>query len=135
MIQSVDFVSKSDAQRLVPSDEIAVISITGLLGIPPSLQGFYRVLPLEFEDLRQAGEKWSFNRTHAAAIIAFVKELHGSPKAIDLIVHCKAGVSRSAAVALYVADKTGCAFTRRDMADGANRLVLQVLADSQTGGD
>lgn len=135
MIRSVDFISKYEAQCLAPSDDVAVISITGALRIPLTLSGFYRVLPLEFQDVRQAGEMWAFNQKHAAAIIAFVEELHASPKEIDLMVHCKVGVSRSAAVSLYVAGKTGCAFARRDLAGGANRLVLQVLAKVEAGGE
>ena len=133
MINSVDFISKSDAQQMASSDKIAVISVTGPLGIPPTLNGFYRVLPLEFEDTPQSTAIWAFNRTHATAIINFVRELHDDPRGIELIVHCKAGISRSAAIASYVAEKTNCKFPRREWAGGANRLILQLLKDTEAG--
>ncbi|MBE0615338.1 MAG: dual specificity protein phosphatase family protein [Burkholderiales bacterium] len=129
----MDFISKSDAQQMAASDKIAVISVTGPLGIPPTLNGFYRVLPLEFEDTPQANAIWAFNRTHATAIINFVGELHRDSKLIDLIVHCRAGISRSAAIATYVAEKTDCEFPRREWAGGANRLILQLLKNTEAG--
>lgn len=128
MIKSVDFLSKAEMQRLAPSERTAVISITGAMGIPPSFRGFHGVLRLVFEDARQLDAKWAFNETQALAISGFVEGLHSSSQELDLIVHCKAGVSRSAAVAQYVARKTGCGFTRHKLSHGANRMMLRVLA-------
>ena len=108
-----------------------MISINGVLAIPPALNSFYRLLSLEFEDARQAGAFGTFNQQQAQAIVDFVAGLHAEPKAIDLIVHCKARVSRSAAVARYVADATDCLFLRRELARSANPWVLALLAGSQ----
>ena len=128
MIRSVDFVSKLEAQQLTSSQDVAMISINGILAIPPALNRFYRLLSLEFEDVGQADAFGAFNRQQAQAIVDFVAGLHAEPKAVELVVHCKAGVSRSAAIARYVADTTGCLFPRRELSAGANPWVLALLS-------
>lgn len=128
MIRSVDFISKLEAQQLASSQDRAMISINGVLAIAPALNRFYRLLSLEFEDVQQADALGAFTQQQAQTIVDFVAELHAQPKAIELVVHCKAGVSRSAAVARYVADRTGCLFPRRELSQGANSLVLELLA-------
>lgn len=130
MIVSVDFVSRSNATSLVAAGNIAVISIKGPLDIPPRLAAFGRILQIEFQDVRSPDDVWAFDITHATAVMDFVASLHAEPNEYHCIVHCKAGVSRSAAIALYVAAATGCSFSRRDLANGANPLVLKILGES-----
>ena len=127
MIRSVDFVPRAEMERLTPASHIAVISINGWLAIPPQLIGFERVLRLEFEDVRTPGTRGAFSADHAGAVVAFVDALHSDAQPVDLVVHCKAGVSRSAAVARFIADDTGCSFAKRALAHGANPLVLDTL--------
>jgi predicted protein tyrosine phosphatase len=128
MIRSVDFISKLEAQQLAASQDRAMISINGMLAIAPRLNQCYRLLSVEFEDVRQSDAFGAFKSQQAQAIVDFVAVLHEEPKAVDLIVHCKAGVSRSAAVARYVADTTDCLFPRQELSEGANPLVLAMLA-------
>jgi predicted phosphodiesterase len=132
MIRSVDFVSQAAAEGLpgLPmQDSVAMISISTPGTWEPDLADFAHVLKLEFHDVEDAdAEPWVvFDRAHAKAVIDFVNKLHDAEEAWDLIVHCKAGISRSAAVALYVADATNCAMPRIRDAWEANRLVLKVL--------
>lgn len=130
MIGSVDFISRHDAASVEALENLAVISIKGPLDAPPQLSAFGRLLQLEFRDVRSPVDAWAFDETHAKAIMDFVSSLHAESEKYHCIVHCKAGISRSAAIAIYVATATGCAFPRRDRASGANPLVLKVLCES-----
>lgn len=129
MIISVDYVSRNSAISLESSGNIAVISIKGPLDVPPQLAAFGRLLQLEFQDVRSPEDVWAFNNKHAEKIMDFVASLHAEANEYHCIVHCKAGISRSAAIALYVATATGCPFPRREQAGGANPLVLRILCE------
>jgi len=129
MIASVDFVPRNSAVLLQAAEDVAVISIKGPLDVPLQLAPFGRLLCLEFQDINSPEGIWAFDKNHAAKIIDFVASLHSETTEYHCIVHCKAGVSRSAAIALYVASATGCVLLRRDQASGANPLVLRVLGE------
>ena len=109
-------------------DAVAMISISTPGTWEPDLADFAHVLKLEFHDVEDDAEPWVvFDADHARKIIEFVSRLHGAENAWEVIVHCKAGLSRSPAVALYIAAATGCDMPRREEADEANLLVLDVL--------
>lgn len=129
MIASVDFVPRNSAVLPQAAENIAVISIKGPLDLPLQLAPFGRLLRLEFQDVNSPEDVWAFDKNHAAEIIDFIASLHAEANEYLCTVHCKAGISRSAAIALYVAAATGCAFPRRDQAGGANPLVLRVLGE------
>ncbi len=94
----------------------------------PILADFQHVLRLEFHDVEDDAEPWVvFDAAHAKAVIDFVSKLHDANEPLDVIVHCTAGISRSAAVALFIESVTQCAFPRRKFAGFANRLVLREL--------
>lgn len=78
-----------------------VISISNLSSSNPSFSAwkYQRLLSLKFDDLPVEGYA-SPKKIHVETIICFAKEV-GTAR--DLIVHCEAGISRSAAVALLVA--------------------------------
>lgn len=132
MIRSVDFVSQSEAELLpvVPlQSDVALISISTPGTWPPILASFLELLSVEFHDVEDYAEPWVvFSNDHAKAIVEFVARIHSAEKEWRCIVHCKAGLSRSAAVAIYVAAAAGCEFARREEADEANLLVLDVLS-------
>ena len=111
-------------------DSVAMISISTPGTWEPDLATFSHVLKLEFHDVEDGDEEpWVvFDAGHARKVIEIVSRLHGAENAWEVIVHCKAGISRSAAVAIYVAEATGCEFARREEADEANPLVLDVLS-------
>ena len=130
MIVTVDFISRVSAECLAAASDLALISIKDPLDMPPRLANFARMLHLEFRDVRTSDEVWAFEKSHANMIIEFVAALHEEANAYKCIVHCKAGISRSAAVAVYIAEATQCRFDRREQAGGANPLVLKLLCGS-----
>lgn len=132
MIVSVDFISQMEAENLPGpplQSDVAMISISTPGTYPPKIPSFFEVLPLSFHDVEDHEEPWVvFDDEHAKTLIDFVARIHGEEKNWRCVIHCKAGLSRSAAVALYVAEATACAFPRRDESGEANLLVLDVLS-------
>lgn len=132
MILNVDFVSRIKAEAMPAQDDLAVISISepdvdaATLSVPEE-----RVLRLAFHDVDPGNEqdrRWHlFDDEHAHKIIRFVEQLHTDPRPYQLIAHCRAGISRSAAIALFAADVTGCEFARRPFSGLANRHLLKTL--------
>lgn len=134
MIRSVDFISQIEAETLSGAplqSDVALISIATPGARPPKLGHFLERLSFEFADVEDSQEPWvAFGDDHAKAILEFIARIQSQEKAWRCIVHCKAGISRSAAVAFYVATATGCQFSRRKEASEANLLVLRVLANA-----
>ena len=121
----------------------ALISITSPGDAPARLpDGWAAVLRLVFDDvtppfplLIRAGapvpEIIPFDTSLAAKVLAFVEAL---PSHVDrILVHCKAGVSRSPAVAQFLAEKYG--YLLQGRTDGANPHVLSVLRQTNRPGD
>ena len=116
MIKSVDFMSKAAAEKLIYTDHAALISISEP-GENVYLSGKWDdILVLKFHDTdadANNGQNWSalgkpkywvkFDESQAKEIIDFMNRIHVAEKRKDLIIHCHAGISRSAAVAKYVA--------------------------------
>jgi predicted protein tyrosine phosphatase len=69
-----------------------------------------------------------FNEEHAAAIAEFVAKVHAEPWNRQVIVHCEAGISRSAGVALFVEAATDCEFQTRSRAGSGNKRVVSLLS-------
>jgi len=134
MILSVDFIAQLEAEVLPGAplqSDVALISIATPGERAPKLPHFLERLSFEFHDVEDDQEPWIvFNDEHAKAILEFIARIHAHDKGWRCIVHCKAGISRSAAVAIYVAEATGCEFPRRQETGEANLMVLQVLADA-----
>lgn len=155
MLTSVEFMSLKAVKSLPPGASVAIISIRDSASARdlPSFGGFRDVLPLHMLDVCEehalhAPGAWANEPTdeqhlqyceipdnfapslsHAQAIRAFVDRLHGCADELDLVVHCSAGVSRSAAVALWAAERFGIAL--RDGAGvglgAANPRILRLL--------
>ena len=113
----------------------ALISITSPGDATARLpDGWAAVLRLEFDDvappfptLIRTGNAKSeivpFDASLAAQVLAFVEAL---PSQVNrILVHCKAGISRSPAVAQFLADEYG--WRLRETTDGANPYVLSIL--------
>jgi len=129
-IQSVDFISRIKAEALAGDTGVALISISEPDVEPARLAEFPEILRLVFHDVDdRVPDQWVlFDEDHARAVIDFVHRLQQAPEAYQVLVHCRAGISRSAATALYVMEATGCAFPRRPFAGLANKLMLEVLS-------
>ena len=77
----------------------AVISITDIKSeLPFKLAEESAVLFLQFDD-EECGER-AMTQQHANTIASFIKSLNGNVD--EIVVHCEAGVSRSAAVAAAI---------------------------------
>lgn len=99
----INFTNQDYAERMTPQDNMAMISIRS-----PRLEvllrpGWKHLLILEFNDIDKKFHPWKlFDKNQAQQVIDFVESL---PDEVDsLMVHCEAGISRSAAVALFIRD-------------------------------
>lgn len=112
-----------------------MISIIDPESPPPNLSNrFFRVLRLSFHDLLRPIDGYRlFDRNDADELVGFLNWLHGLPDPLKLVCHCEAGVSRSAAVAVFAAALSGAAFPRYGAASLANRHVLNVLNACKPG--
>jgi predicted protein tyrosine phosphatase len=105
MICNVSFVSQAVACSLSPDDRLAVVSVTEPgFGQAPLQAGWRDVLRLSFHDIDIAVVGYLlFAEEQADAVIDW---LTGVEDRVDgIVVHCVAGISRSAAVAKFVADR------------------------------
>ncbi len=155
MLTSISFMSLAAVKELAPDASTAVISIrdaSSSRDMPP-FDGFWRVLPVYMLDV--AEDHWGFqpgawpdeptvaqhaeycespddlapSLAHARTIANFLAEVHADAAALELVVHCSAGSSRSAAVASWAAEKFGVPLLDplgRGIAD-ANPRVLRLL--------
>ncbi|MDD2743715.1 MAG: hypothetical protein PHV02_15730 [Rhodocyclaceae bacterium] len=133
-IKHVLFASRELAESLAGNPYMAVISITDP-GTPEAKLDplFKHVLRLSFFDALPADEflpapmPGMFDHLMAAQISDFVKALHAAPFEISTMVHCEYGVSRSAAVALFVEAFTGAPLAAREFTYEANQWVIDRL--------
>lgn len=119
----VDVFNRRTVSAMEPQADTCLISIWSLIALgthfydeaPLNLEGWKDVLRLEFDDVTlneqkvmilnplMRGDTDSFETTpfseeHAGQVLDFIDKHHGEP----FIVHCDAGISRSAAVASFM---------------------------------
>jgi len=134
-IKHVYFTSRQLAESLAGNPYMAVISITDP-GTPEAKLDplFHHVLRLSFYDALPADEYLPapmpglFDHVMARRIGDFVHGLHAAPFEISVMVHCEYGVSRSAAVALFVEAYSGAPLSAREFTCEANPWVLDRLS-------
>lgn len=132
-INKVLFTSRQLAESLAGNPYMAVISITDPTTPLARLDPLFRhVLRLSFFDAVPADEYQPelpglFNHAQAKSIDDFVSELHAAPFELSVMVHCEYGVSRSAAVALFVAARVDAPLEAREFTYEANPWVLDTL--------
>lgn len=134
-IEQVFFASRELAESLAGNPYMAIISITDP-GTPDARLDplFQHVLRISFYDAVPADEylpsplPGMFDYPMAHRISNFVSELHQAPFEISMMVHCEYGVSRSAAVALFVEAYTGAPLAAREFTYEANQWVIDQLS-------
>jgi len=97
----IRFMSQENAERLIPHDSMAIISIVGKDSPPRKLKNWKNRLYLYFDDIvMKMKDRKEFDNNDANKIKEFIKHL---PSDVNIIiVHCHQGVSRSAAVAKWL---------------------------------
>jgi predicted protein tyrosine phosphatase len=125
MLKRVVFSSQSDAEKAAASPLWAVISITQPSDPAAALQeGWGAILRMKFHDTDDADSILTvFSPEHAEAIVRFVRAEAGRVEGI--LVHCHAGISRSAAVAKFIADTYRLDFPEKYSA--YNKLIYRRL--------
>ena len=133
-IKRVLFASRELAESLAGNPYMAVISITDPGTPEANLDPLFKhILRLSFFDALPADEflpapmPGMFDHLMATQISEFVKALHAAPFEISTMVHCEYGVSRSAAVALFVEAFTGAPLAAREFTYEANQWVIDRL--------
>ncbi|OIQ89558.1 dual specificity phosphatase, catalytic domain [mine drainage metagenome] len=117
-LDSVEFISRVAAESRKPESNIAVISITELGDDPAALkEGWHTIYRARFDDLNPVNRE-PFEPPHdhedpiddarAKSIVDFVDGI--APEVDGIVVHCRAGISRSAAVAKWIAQAYGLDF-------------------------
>jgi predicted protein tyrosine phosphatase len=131
-LRNVIFTGREEAEARKGWRDWAVISITEPGYYPANLQsGWNGILRLEFHDIDAPREPYVlFTNDDAAKIIEFVARMHGN-SCEGIMVHCKAGISRSAAVAKYIARKHNLPFNNGYSL--YNKLVYNMLIEAEAG--
>ncbi len=132
MIEAVDFVSLATFEALKPTERMVALSIGDPAQMPPAnLVQFAawrrdEFLDCEPEDLEQWGipEEALCSLEAVTQMRDYIALLHGGSVRYRLVVHCRMGSSRSAAVALMAHAMTGCDFPRHADAHFANKHVV-----------
>ena len=125
-LQKVIYTGQQSAEEIQGLDDWAVISITEPDWYQAKLkEGWHDILRLEFHDIDQYEEPYVlFGEQQARDIIQFVRNCHAGG-VNGIVVHCKAGISRSAAVAKWIAGNYNMAFP--DGYSLYNKHVYRVL--------
>lgn len=107
MIKSVQFMSVQKAEALIPDRPTVAVSILSPGMEEARLQGFRDILRLFFTDAVTAENEGPvlFDAHFAQQIVDFLTTYHAMAEDYDLVIHCQAGVSRSAAVAVWAASE------------------------------
>lgn len=127
-LKHVIFTSREAAEEKAGWSNWAVISISEPDCYPANLkEGWRGILRLEFHDIDRHEEPYVlFSEQQARDIISFVSRCQAG-EAKGIVVHCKAGISRSAAVAKWIADRYGLTFPEGYSL--YNKHVYRVLRD------
>jgi predicted protein tyrosine phosphatase len=133
-IQHIFFASRELAESRLGGPGQAVISITDPGAREAALnKAFRHVLRLAFYDAEPADEYLPapvpglFDHRMARQIDGFLHQLQAAPDEFSVMVHCEYGVSRSAAVALYVEAYSGAPLEAREFTHDANPWVVASL--------
>lgn len=132
-MKSVVFYPRAVAEGLHPNGQEVIVSIHDREQGPAQLQdGWKDILRLSFHDTDVPKDNYNvFGPEQAKAVMAFIEQ-HADVERV--VVHCNMGVSRSAAVAMFISEQQdralfqqGRAFFHPDRPAQYNRLVYSTL--------
>lgn len=134
MIKSIQYWPRIAAEIYRFSSDDIVISITDPKQKLPSINHPGDILRLAFYDLPEAigdsrYDSGLFTENHAKDIISFLDKHQQSNEEKHLIVHCEAGVCRSASVALFAHYYTKAQFDNIATTYAGNILVANILSN------
>lgn len=129
-VSHLQFCSRIDAEAMSPRSDWAVISLNepnAFDGMARMVNGWHSVLKLSFDDTMPSRlyeeNVVHMTETDAQQIVQFVRNLPSEVNGV--LVHCRAGVSRSAAVAKWIAGEYRIPFDRSY--DKFNTYVYKLL--------
>jgi predicted protein tyrosine phosphatase len=130
MIKSLEYLSLQEALEFQPQDPTIAISILSPGRAPVALHpDIDPILRLYFEDTTgkegASPDPGIFNNDQAREILNFIRHHRDTPEPCHLLVHCEAGISRSAAVAVFAASE--CSIPLTGQFAFLNPWVLSVL--------
>lgn len=129
----IHFVSQIVAEQMQPNDKMVCISVTSPNGWAKLKDNWKDVLRLEFDDIDRLHPDISllvgtnlFSKDQAQEVVEFLDK---NKDVDELIVHCMAGISRSAAIARFAAERFNCNdFLRKfEKYDLYNKHVYRML--------
>lgn len=127
LINRIFFLPRDVAERIDPVDGWAIISISDPGDGADLKPGWKWRLNLNFDDIEKFISGYvSFSYGQAEEVINFLAKISASTDVGTLFVHCEAGISRSAAVALF-AQESFSTRGRRIHGDHHNKLVKGML--------
>ena len=133
-IREVSYTSRQHAESLTGEPDTAVISITDPGQTDASLSPVFKdVLRLSFYDAIPADEYLPapfpglFDREMARKISSFAEKWQAADEATSIVVHCEFGISRSAAVALFIEALSAAPLNAREFSYDANQWVIEKL--------
>ena len=128
-MKKVIFVSKTAAENAGGWGDWAVISITEE-NKAELQEGWFGICRLQFHDVDPTKgcevPHVLMDAKHAMKIVMFVNKT--APNIEGILVHCKAGISRSAAVAKWIAEKYNLPFEHRY--ESYNKHVYKLLKEA-----
>lgn len=133
-IREVSYTSRQHAESLTGAPDTAVISITDPGQSEANLSPVFKdVLRLSFYDAVPADEYLPapfpglFDHVMAHQISSFAKKWQGATDETSIVVHCEYGISRSAAVALFIEALSAAPLKAREFTYDANQWVIEKL--------
>ena len=130
-IRQVSYTSRQHAESLPGNPATAVISITDPGQTEAQLSSRFKdVLRVSFYDAEPADEylpapvPGMFDQMIAREIGSFAEKLQNAPDDTLIIVHCEHGISRSAAIALFIEALSAAPLKAKEFTYDANPWVI-----------
>lgn len=125
MISQIQYMGRGDAEDEPARPNWAVISIhDSRLGPAKLKDGWFDILRLNFYDREnEVPGLPTFTIKQAQETVTFLE--HVCPKIDGIIIHCHAGLSRSPAIAKFIAQKYGIDFDHKS--SQYNKMVFNTL--------